>query len=87
MVMTTCNGSAGESPPPSPGRPVRPLLLRCMEVLKNKRTYEGEWTSIYSARSTTSPPEGKIGKYLLMPWGLRLKQRWGPSFPRGHLQI
>ena len=29
MVMTTCSISAGESPPPSPGRPARLLLLRC----------------------------------------------------------
>ena len=41
MVRTACNGPAGESKPPSPGRPVRPLLLRFLEVLKNKRTYEG----------------------------------------------
>ena len=26
MVMTACNISAGESPPPSPGWPARPLL-------------------------------------------------------------
>ena len=41
MVRTACNGSAGESKPPSPGWPVRPLILRFFEVLKNKRTYEG----------------------------------------------
>ena len=55
MVMTACNGSAVESPPPSPGRPVRPLLLPFLEVLKNKRTYEGGWTSICFARSIISP--------------------------------
>ena len=85
MVMTACNISAGESPPPSPGRPARPLLLRRLGVLKNKRTYEGGWTSICSTRSTTSPSGGKMEKYLLKPSGLRPKQRWGPSLIRGHL--
>ena len=56
MLMTACNGSAGESPSPSPGRPVRPLLLRFLEVLKNKRTYEGGWTSICSTKIIISPP-------------------------------
>ena len=56
MVMTAFNGSAGELPPPSPGRPVRPLLLRFLEVLNNKRTYEEGWKSICSARSIISPP-------------------------------
>ena len=56
MVMTACNGTAEESPPPSPGRPVRPLLLRFLDVLKNKRTYEGGWTSICSTRSIKGPP-------------------------------
>ena len=86
MVRTACNSSADESKPPSPGRPVRPLLLRFLEVLKNKRTYEGGWTSLCSTRSPTSPPYGKMENYLLMPWGLRLKLRWGPSFIPGHLQ-
>ena len=27
-----------------------------------------------------------MGKYLLMPSGLRLKHRWVPNFIRGHLQ-
>ena len=87
MVMTACNIFAGELPPQSPGRPARPLLLRRLGVLKNKRTYEGGRTCICSTRSTTSPSEGKMEKYLLKPWGLRPKQRWGPSLIRGHLQI
>ena len=42
MVRTACKGSAGVSKPPSPGRPVRPLLLLFLVVvLNNKRTYEG----------------------------------------------
>ena len=80
MVVTACNISAGKSPPPSPGRPARPLLLRPLGVLKNKRTYEGGWTSICSTRSTTSPSEGKMEKYLLKPLGLRPKIEMG-SFP------
>ena len=87
MVMAACNISAGESPPPSPGRPARPLPLRRFEVLKNKRTYDGGWTSICSTKSTTGPSEGKMEKYLLKPWGLRPKQRWGPFLIQGHLQI
>ena len=53
---TACNGAAGQSKPQSPGRPVRPLLLRFLEVMKNKKTYAGGWTSSCSTRSTTSPP-------------------------------
>ena len=87
MVRTACKGSAGESKPPSPGRPVRPLLLLFLEVvLKNKRIYKRGWTSLCSTRSTTSPPQGKMEKYLLIPSGLRLKLKWAPSFIRGHLQ-
>ena len=87
MVMTACNISAGESPTRSQGRPAWPPLLRRLGVLKNKTAYEGGWTSICSTGSTTSPSEGKMEKYLLKPWGLRHKQRWGPSLIRGHLQI
>ena len=76
MVMTACNISAGESPPPSPGPPARPLFLPRFGVLKNKRTYEGGCTSLCSTGSTTSQSEGKMEKYLLKPWGLRPKQRW-----------
>ena len=87
MVKTACKGSAGVSKPPSPGRPVRPCLLPFLEVvLKNKRTYEGVWTSSCSTKSTTSPQQEKMEKYLLMPPGLRPKLRWAPSFILGHLQ-
>ena len=56
-MRTACKGSASVSKPPSPGRLVRPLLQLFFEVvLKNKRTYEGGWTSLCSTRSTTSPP-------------------------------
>ena len=77
MMMTACNISAGQSPPPSPGRTARPLPLRRLGVLKNERTYEGGWTSIGSTRSTTSPSEGKMEKYLLKHWGLRPENRDG----------
>ena len=64
----------------------RRLLLFLEVVLKNKRTYEGGWTNLCSARSTTSPPYEKMEKYLSMPSGRRPKLRWVPSFFRGHLQ-
>ena len=88
MVRTACKGSAGESKPPSPGQPVWPRLLLFLEVvLKNKRTYEGGWTSSCSTKSTTSPPWEKMEKYLLMPSGRRRELRCAPSFIPGHLQI
>ena len=87
MVRTACKGSASESKPPSPGRPVRPLLLPFLEVvLKNKKTYEGGWMSLCSTRSTTGPRYEKMEKYLLMPSGRSPKLRWVPSFIQGHLQ-
>ena len=87
MVRTVCKGSAGVSKPPSPGRPVRPRLLLFLElVLKNKRTYEGGWTSSCSTESTTSPPQEEMEKYLLMPSGRRPKLTWAPPFFLGHLK-
>ena len=72
MVKTACKGSAGVSKLPSPGRLVQLRLLPNLElVLKNKRTYEGEYhlstvgvDGELPLDALGSPPQTEMGSFL-----------------------
>ena len=62
------------------------LQLRQLEDLKNKANLEGEWTNIFSTRSTTSPSEGKMERSHWKPWDPHHTQTWGPAITPAHLR-
>ena len=61
-MVTACSTCVKELLYPSPVLLVLllHLLLRQLEVLKNKANLEEEWRNLFSTRSTTSPSEGKM---------------------------
>ena len=74
MVKTACKGSAGVLKLPSPGRLVQLRLLPNLEwVLKNKRTYEGGWTSSCSTLAHWPIPCG-CGHQMLLAETLLQKE-------------
>ena len=69
-MVTACSTFAEELLYPSPdllALLLRPRL-RQLVALRSDTNLEGEWTSIFSTRSTTDPSVGKMEKNHSKPW-------------------
>ena len=79
--VTACNTFAEGLPYPSPILPVQLLRLRLqqLEDLRNNKNLEGEWTNIFSTRSTTSPSEGKMERNHSKPGDCLHTRIWVPA--------
>ena len=88
-MVTACSTFAEELLYPSPVPPalLLRLQLRQLEVLRNNKNLEGEWTSIFSIRSTTNPSEGKLERNHSKPWGPYHTRTWVPTITPAHLRI
>ena len=62
------------------------LRLRQLEDLRNKGNLEGEWTNIFSTRSTTSPSEGAMERNYSKPWDPHHTRTWVPALTLAHLR-
>ena len=90
-MVTACSTFAEDLLSPSPVPPALLLGLRQLEVsrnkaLRNNTNLEGEWTSIFSARSTTSPSQGKMQRNHSKPWHPNHTWTRVPTLTPAHVQ-
>ena len=87
-MVTACSTFAEGLLYPSPvlRAPLLCLRLRQLEDLRNRAYLEGEWTNIFSTRSSTSPSKKKMGRSHWEPWDPHHTQTWGPALTLANLQ-
>ena len=87
-MVTACSTFPEELLYPSPVPPARLLRLRLrqLEDLRNNTNLEGEWTSVFSTRSTTNPSDEKMERNHSKPWDLHNTQTWVPALTPAHLR-
>ena len=86
-MVTACSTFAEELLSPSPVPPTLLLRLRLRQLaLRNNTNLKGEWTSIFSTRSTTNPSEGKMERNHSKPWDPHRKRTWVPTLSPAHLR-
>ena len=85
-MVTACSTFAKELLSPSPVPPALLLRLRQLGALRNKRNLEGEWTSIFSTKSTTSPSEGKMERDHSKPRDPHRTRTWVPALTLARLR-
>ena len=77
-MVTAFSTFAEELLCPSPDLLALLLRLRLLqlEALRNNMNLDGEWTGIFSTRSTTNLAEGKMERNHSKPWDPRHTRTW-----------
>ena len=87
-MVTACSTFPEELLCPSPDLLALLLCLRLLqlEAVRNSTNLEGEWTSIFSTRSTTNPSEENMEKNHSKPWDPPHTRTWVPTLTPAHLR-